>query len=166
MAVTFRDEDSLSTWMTREHDRVRSCIERFANGERSKVLAEAKQIVRGFAAAEENILFPMLARVRLRPEVQHLLADAHGDRTTELDELETLARTRGARARKLAAVRLIDLLREHIDRRTQHLNPTLASQLPRQQYRALVQAFIRRYESATDTAVTPVTEPGAHSKAA
>jgi hypothetical protein len=141
--------------MTREHDRLHECIERFANGERAKVLGAAEQIVRAFAAAEETVLFSMLARVRLRAEVQHLLADARTDRSQELASLETLAHTRGPRARKLAAVRLIDELREHLERRVQHFNPTLASQLPRLQYRAVVQAFIRCYESAAVTPVMP-----------
>ncbi|HTL38829.1 MAG TPA: hypothetical protein VL326_37115 [Kofleriaceae bacterium] len=150
--------------MTREHERVRACIERFANGERAKALGEAQQIVRAFAAAELKVLFPMLGRVRLRPEVQHLLADAQDDRSRELASLETLAHTRGARARKLAAVQLMDQLREHVERRTLHFNPTLASQLPRVQYRAVVEAFIRCYESAGDTVA--MTEPKPRSKAA
>jgi hypothetical protein len=165
MIGTFRDQDSLSTWMTREHDRARECIERFANGERAKVLGAAQQIVRAFAAAEDAVLFPMLARVRLRPEVQHLLADAREDRSQALASLETLAHTRGKSARKLAAVQLIDQLREHLERRALHLNPTLASQLPRLQYRAVVQAFIRCYESAGVTALA-VPEQKLRSKAA
>lgn len=155
MLATFRDQDSLSTWMTREHDRLRECIERFADGERAKVLGAAEQIVRGFAAAEDTVLFPMLARVRLRAEVQHFLADARGDRNQELASLETLAHTRGKSARKLGAVKLIDELREHLERRVLHFNPTLASQLPRLQYKAVVQAFIRCYESAGVTAAVP-----------
>ena len=123
-------------------------VDAFARGARAAVLNEARRIIRAFEAAENEVLFPMLARVRLRTDLQHLLVDVQQDRADQLAEVSALSRKRGKLTRRVAAVRLSHLIRVAEERRTCQLIPSLASCLPRVQYRALARAFIQRYESA------------------
>jgi hypothetical protein len=145
MAIS-REPDALMTHMILEHARVLEGVERFVAGARPSALDSARQIIEAFADAEEAILFPMVAK--LRPQTRDVLADAVGDRAQQLAELEALVRSRSRSARKLAAATFADRIRGDLERRLAQILPALASQLPRVQYRAVIQAFLRRYEAA------------------
>ena len=145
MAIS-REPDALMTHMILEHARVLECVERYLKSARPSALDSARQIIEAFADAEAAILFPMVDK--LRPQTRDVLADAVGDRAQQLTELDALVQAGSRSARKLAAANFADRIRGDLERRLTQLLPALASQLPRVQYRAIIQAFLRRYEAA------------------
>jgi hypothetical protein len=146
MATPFRASDPLSELLAREQTRVIECVQRFASGEGAAALSKARQIVRALADAEDTVLAPAFVRVVLRSEEQCLVDDARGERARQLTALDTLARKRGARLRKLAALELCDQLQHHANQ-CARLIPVLASQLPRLLFRAIAGAFATRYQA-------------------
>ena len=144
--ATFREQDALTALIQREQARVLDCLMRFANGEGAGALAEVRRILRALADAQTEVLYPAFSRARLRLETQRLLDDSRCDRAEQLAALDGLAQRRATRLRKLAAVKLIDLIRHDDERLISLLLPVLMSQLPRPLYRSITYAFIAHYE--------------------
>jgi len=142
----YREQDPLAAFIKREQSRVLERLMQFADGEGRGVLADARDVLRALAAVETEVLYPAFSRVRLRLETERLLDDSRGDRAEQLAGLDVLAHKRAARSRKLAAVKLIDLIKHHDEQLTTLLIPVLASQLPRPLYHSIVHAFIAHYE--------------------
>jgi DNA invertase Pin-like site-specific DNA recombinase len=123
---------------------------RFANGEGADAVADARRVLGALRDTEAAVLYPAFSRVSLRPETQQLLDDCRDGRAQQLAALDALAHKRSGRLRKLAVVQLVDLVHHFSQQHIGLLIPVLSSQLPRQLYRSIVQAFTSHYEGSFD----------------
>ena len=107
-----------------------------------------RSILRALGDAETEVLYPAFSRIQVPLEIDYLLTDSRDSRARQLEALDTVARKRGPRLRKLAAVELADQLQRHFEQQVSELIPVLASRLPRALYRSIASAFVARCQLA------------------
>jgi hypothetical protein len=150
--VSVRERDPLASYLLAQHTHVLECLTRFAGGERGSVLSSVRSVIRALRDAETEVLYPAFSRLQLPLEIAYLLTDSRDSRARQLEALETLARKRGPRLKKLAAVELADELQRHFQQQVSELIPVLASRLPRALYRSIVSTFVARCQRALEGA--------------
>jgi hypothetical protein len=143
---SFQEHDPLATFLEREQARLLGYVMLLADGHRS-ALSGARKVVSALDDAEAEVLYPAFSRVRLRLDLQQLLADSRADRAEQLTALEALAHKRAPRLRKLAAVALGERITRDGERYV-----GLSSQLPRVLHCAIADAFIARFCEIRDRA--------------
>jgi hypothetical protein len=148
---SFQEHDPLAAFLEREQARLLEYVLQLADGDRS-ALSGARKLVNALDDAEAEILCPAFSRVRLRLDLQALLADSRTDRAEQLAALTALAQKRAPRLRKLAAVALCERITRDGERYIGQLIPALSSQLPRVLHRSIADAFIGRFCQIRDRA--------------
>ena len=146
--ASVREPDPMASYLLAQHARVLECLAGFASGEGAGALSTVRSIIRALGDAESEVLYPAFSRVRVPLEIEYLLTDSRDSRARQLEALETVARRRGPRLRKLAAVELADQLRRQFEQQVSELIPVLASRLPRALYRSIASAFVARCQLA------------------
>jgi hypothetical protein len=146
--ASVREPDPMASYLMAQQARVLECLMSFAGGEAPSALCTVRAIIRALGDAEAEVLYPAFSRIQRPPEIEYLLTDSRDSRARQLEALETVARRRGPRLRKLAAVELADQLRRQFEQQVSELIPVLASRLPRPLYRSIASAFVARCQLA------------------